>query len=81
MISDLLSRSPLLVAPLVAMFVFLAVFIAVIIRVMTRPHAEIQEVARLPLDGCEAIGAQHPQPEDWTLLHGPDDQEFVDEHR
>jgi hypothetical protein len=48
--NDLLTRSPLLVWPLMATFVFLAVWVAAAIRVMTRSADEMREAARLPLE-------------------------------
>ncbi len=46
---ELLSRSPLLVLPIVAMFVFLAVFIAVLIRTMSKRASAYDPIAALPL--------------------------------
>ena len=51
MYKDVLAQSPLLLLPLVAMFLFLAVWVAASIRVMTRSAQEMEEAARLPLDG------------------------------
>jgi hypothetical protein len=54
MTHDLLAQSPLLALPLVAMFVFLLVWIATSIHALTRPRAEIAELAGLPLqDGTD----------------------------
>ncbi|MGA2449460.1 MAG: hypothetical protein ABTD50_12320 [Polyangiaceae bacterium] len=59
MVTELLTRSPLLMAPLVAMFVFLAVFLAIVIRAMAQSQAEIDAAARMPLDVREAQEAAH----------------------
>jgi hypothetical protein len=53
MISELLARSPLLVAPLAAMVGFLVLFVAIVIRAITRSQAYVDAAARLPLDVCE----------------------------
>ena len=54
MISELLARSPLLVAPLAAMIGFLIVFVAIVIRAITRSQADVDAAARMPLDAREA---------------------------
>ncbi len=47
---DLLAHSPLLALPLAAMILFLAVWIVTSIHALTRPRAEVDAVARLPLE-------------------------------
>jgi hypothetical protein len=56
MLTELLSHSPLLAAPIVAMFIFLTVFLAVLVRVAVRPQHEIDAAAKLPLDACDPEG-------------------------
>jgi hypothetical protein len=51
---ELLAQSPLLALPLVAMFLFLVVWIATSIHALTRPRAEIDAVAGLPLNDGSA---------------------------
>lgn len=47
---ELLAQSPLLALPLVAMFLFVAVWIVTSIHALTRPRAEVDAAARLPLE-------------------------------
>jgi len=64
---DLLAQSPLLVLPLIAMFAFMAVWVVASIRVMTRSRQEMDEAARLPLDGAPAptpVSALQPSEDD-----------------
>jgi hypothetical protein len=49
--AELLAKSPLLVLPLVAMLLFLAVWIVTTIHALTRPRAQMDAAARLPLGG------------------------------
>ena len=48
--SELLSKSPLLVLPLVALFVFLAVFAVMFILTMRKRAPAYDPLARMPLD-------------------------------
>jgi hypothetical protein len=58
---ELLAQSPLLALPLAAMFLFVAVWIATSIRALTRPRAEVDAAARLPLeDGVRGASNQVP---------------------
>lgn len=51
--AELLAKSPLLVLPVVAMLLFLAVWIATTIHTLTRPRAQMEAAARMPLDRCD----------------------------
>jgi hypothetical protein len=51
---DLLAHSPLLALPLAAMILFLAVWIVTSIHALTRTRAEVDAVARLPLEEEQA---------------------------
>ncbi len=47
---ELFAHSPLLALPVGAMLLFLAAWLATSLRVLTRPKAEIDAAARLPLE-------------------------------
>lgn len=47
--TDLLAKSPLLVLPVVAMLLFLAVWIVTTLHTLTRPRAQMEAAARMPL--------------------------------
>jgi cbb3-type cytochrome oxidase subunit 3 len=46
---DLLAHSPLLALPIMAMALFIVVWVATTVRALTRPRAEVDEAARMPL--------------------------------
>ncbi|HEX8794377.1 MAG TPA: hypothetical protein VF765_25710 [Polyangiaceae bacterium] len=47
--AELLAKSPLLMLPLAAMLVFLAVWIGTTLHALTRPRAQMDAAARMPL--------------------------------
>jgi hypothetical protein len=53
--AELLAKSPLLVLPVVAMLLFLAVWIATTIHALTRPRAQMDAAARMPLDRGDGV--------------------------
>lgn len=46
---ELLAQSPLLALPVAAMALFILVWIATTVRALTRPRAEVEAMARIPL--------------------------------
>jgi cbb3-type cytochrome oxidase subunit 3 len=48
--SDFFAASPLLVLPVIALILFLAAFTAVTWRALRKKPAELEPIARLPLD-------------------------------
>jgi hypothetical protein len=51
MVRELMTKSPLLVLPVIAMLLFLAVFIGIALRTWRRKPEEIDVLANLPLKG------------------------------
>jgi hypothetical protein len=49
MYKDLLTHSPLLFLPVMAMALFMLVWAVATVRALTRPGAEVEAAARLPL--------------------------------
>ena len=48
-------RSPLLALPIIAMLIFMVVFVLVAIRAIMQSGAEVDSMARLPLDDSEPV--------------------------
>lgn len=46
---ELLAQSPLLALPLAAMALFIVVWVATTVRALTRPRAEVEALARIPV--------------------------------
>jgi len=44
----------------VAMLLFLAAFVAIVVHALTRPRAEVERHARLPLDETDPTGDRDP---------------------
>jgi hypothetical protein len=51
MVRELMTKSPLLILPVIAMLLFLAVFIGIAIRTWRRKPEELAELADLALKG------------------------------
>lgn len=49
-LSDIMSGGAYAWMPQVALVIFIAVFFAIVVRILMRPKAEIEQIARLPLD-------------------------------
>jgi hypothetical protein len=52
---DYFARSPVLILPVVALLVFMTVFCATALRAALARRAEVEHMARLPLEGNDEV--------------------------
>lgn len=64
MATDYFDKSPVLIFPMIALFLFMGAFTVIVVRAMLKRRAEIERMARLPLEDDQPAAAAAAAEED-----------------